>query len=119
MQADARLVEHVKNAGQARADLGREPDALRLAAGKRAALAVEREIIEPDFDEEIAAATRSRAPPRRRSLRCCSVSSSRPMNRAAAAIVSSENWWMFCLGVAAVRIVTARISGFSRAPWQT
>ncbi len=53
MQADARFIEHVKNTGQTRADLRREPDALRFAAGKRAALAIQREIIEPDLDEKL------------------------------------------------------------------
>ena len=38
MQADARLVEHVEHAHQAAADLRGEPDALRLAARKRADL---------------------------------------------------------------------------------
>jgi hypothetical protein len=36
VQADRRLVEDVEDADQAGADLGREPDALRLAAGQRA-----------------------------------------------------------------------------------
>ena len=53
MQADARLVEHIEHAGQPRTDLRREPDALCFAARKRAALAIEGEIIEPDFEEEI------------------------------------------------------------------
>ena len=35
VQADARLVEHVEHARQARADLAGEPDALRLAARQR------------------------------------------------------------------------------------
>src|SRR5690606_13641290 len=34
------------------ADLACEPDALRLAAGQRVGAAVEREIAEPDVDEE-------------------------------------------------------------------
>ena len=55
MQADARLIENVKDAGQSRADLRREPDALRFAAGKRAAFAIEREIAEPDLDEKLQA----------------------------------------------------------------
>ena len=41
MQADARLIEHVENADQTRADLRRQPDALRFAAGKCAAFAVQ------------------------------------------------------------------------------
>ena len=52
MQPDRRLVEHVEHAGQAGADLRGEPDALALAAGQRAGGAGEREIIEPDIDQE-------------------------------------------------------------------
>ena len=48
MQADARLVQNIKHADERRADLRGEPDALRLAAAQRAALAVEREITEAD-----------------------------------------------------------------------
>ena len=36
VQPDRRLVEHVEHADQTAADLAREPDALRLAAGERA-----------------------------------------------------------------------------------
>ena len=36
MQADRRLVEHVEHAGEAAADLGRQPDPLQLAAGEAA-----------------------------------------------------------------------------------
>ena len=52
VQADRRLVEHVEHAGQARADLRGEADALALAARQRAGGAREREIIEPDVDQE-------------------------------------------------------------------
>ena len=52
VQADARLVEHVEDADQARPDLGREPDSLRLAAGQRAGGAVEGEVVQPDVDQE-------------------------------------------------------------------
>ena len=41
VQADARLVEHVEHPDQPGADLGGQPDALRLAAGQRAAGPVE------------------------------------------------------------------------------
>ena len=41
VQADRRLVEHVEHADEPAADLRREPDALRLAAGERARRAVE------------------------------------------------------------------------------
>ena len=53
MQPDAGLIEHIKNAGQPRADLRRQPDALRFPTGKRAAFPVERKIIEPDFDQKL------------------------------------------------------------------
>ena len=48
VQADRRLVQHVHDAGQSRADLRRKPNPLRLAAGERFSRAVERQIIEPD-----------------------------------------------------------------------
>ena len=50
MQADRRLVEHVHHAGQSRADLRRQADALRLAARKRFSRAVERQVVEADVD---------------------------------------------------------------------
>src|SRR5512145_3291409 len=56
MQADRRLVEDVHHPRQARADLAREPDALRLAAGKRLGRALEREVFEADVDQELQAA---------------------------------------------------------------
>ena len=53
VQADARFVENIKHAGQTGADLRGEPDALAFAAGQRAGGAREREIIEPDIDQEL------------------------------------------------------------------
>ena len=52
VQADGRLVEHVEHAGQARADLARQPDPLRFAARERARVARERQIVEPDIDQK-------------------------------------------------------------------
>jgi hypothetical protein len=52
MQSDRGLVENVEDADQARSDLGREPDALALAAGKAARGAVESEVVEADVGEE-------------------------------------------------------------------
>ena len=49
MQADRRLVEHVEHAGEARADLRGEADALALAARQRARGARQGEIFEPDI----------------------------------------------------------------------
>ena len=53
MQADRRLVEHVHDAGQSRADLACETNALRFAAGQRIRRAVEREVIEPDVVQKL------------------------------------------------------------------
>ena len=44
VEADRGLVEHVHDADQTGADLGREADPLRLAAGERAGRAAEREV---------------------------------------------------------------------------
>ena len=52
VQADRRLVEDVQDAHERRPDLGREPDPLGLAAGQRDARPVERQVVEPDVDEE-------------------------------------------------------------------
>ena len=52
VQADRRLVEDVQHADEPRADLRRQADALRLAARERLGGAAEREVVEPDVDEE-------------------------------------------------------------------
>ena len=52
VQPDRRLVEDVQHADEPRADLRREADALRLAAGERLGGAAEREVVEADVDEE-------------------------------------------------------------------
>ena len=52
VQADGRLVEHVEHAAQVRADLRRQADALRLAAGQRGGAAAERQVADADVDEE-------------------------------------------------------------------
>ena len=53
VQADRGLVQHIEHAGEAGADLRGEPDALALAAGERAGGARQRQIIEPDVDQEL------------------------------------------------------------------
>src|SRR5690348_12920697 len=53
VQADRRLIEHIKHAGQARADLRSKTNALAFAAGERARCTREGEIIKPDVDEEL------------------------------------------------------------------
>ena len=52
VQTDARFVEDVEDAGELGADLRSEADALRLAAGKRAAFAIEREVAEAHLVEK-------------------------------------------------------------------
>ncbi len=52
VQADGRLIQHVEHAAQVRAELRREPDALRFAAAQRLGRAAEREVIEPDARHE-------------------------------------------------------------------
>ena len=53
MQPDGGLIEHVEHSGEARADLGREADALRLAAGQRAGRAAEAQVVEADLQQEV------------------------------------------------------------------
>ena len=53
VEADRGLVEHVEHAGEAGADLRGQPDALALAARQRGGGAGERQIVEPDIDEEV------------------------------------------------------------------
>ncbi len=52
MEADRRLVQDIEHAGQARADLRGEPDALALAARERARRAREGQVLEPDIAQE-------------------------------------------------------------------
>ena len=52
MQADRRLIQHVSDALQAGADLRRQPDALRLAAGQGVGGAVQGQVFQADVDEE-------------------------------------------------------------------
>ncbi len=53
VQADGRLVEHIQHSHQAAADLGGQADALRLASGQRAGIAVEGQVVEADVDQEL------------------------------------------------------------------
>ena len=52
MKADGRLVEHVADTLQVRAELGGEPDALRLASRERRRCPIERNVAEPDVLQE-------------------------------------------------------------------
>ena len=53
VEPDARLVENVENATEARTDLRGQADALRFAAGKRRGRAVEAEIAEANSKKEL------------------------------------------------------------------
>ena len=53
MQTDARFIEDIKDSSQAGPDLSGEPDSLRFAATEGAALAIEREIAQPDLEQEL------------------------------------------------------------------
>ena len=53
VQADRWLVEHVEHAGEAGADLRRQPDPLALAAGERGCLAIKRKIAEAHLVEKL------------------------------------------------------------------
>ncbi len=52
VQADRGLIEDVHHPGQARADLARQANALRLAAGERAGAAIEPQIVQAHVDQE-------------------------------------------------------------------
>ena len=52
VQPDRRLVQDVEHAHERRADLGRQPDPLRLAAGEADAGPVQRQVVEPHVHEE-------------------------------------------------------------------
>ena len=52
VQADRRLVEHVQHADEPGADLGGEPNALRLTAGQRGRGPRQRQVVQPDVEQE-------------------------------------------------------------------
>ncbi len=52
MEADARLVQDIHHADQARSDLRCQPDALRLTARKRWSRTVKRQVVQTDVEQE-------------------------------------------------------------------
>jgi hypothetical protein len=52
MQTDRRLVENVHNADQASTDLRGQAYALSLTAGQGLGAAIERQVVQPDIDQE-------------------------------------------------------------------
>ncbi len=53
VETDARLVEDVEHAGQPGTDLRRETDALGFATGQSTRTAREREVVQPDLEQEL------------------------------------------------------------------
>src|SRR6266481_3391078 len=53
MQTDARFIEDIKDSSKAGPDLGGEPDPLCFAATESTALAIQREITQPDLKQEL------------------------------------------------------------------
>jgi hypothetical protein len=58
VEADRRLIQHVKRVDQLRAQGVREADALRLAAGEGARRAVEGQVVQSDVAQELDASAR-------------------------------------------------------------
>ena len=82
MQANGRLIEHVADALQVRAELRRQPDALCLAAGERRRRAVERQVAQAHALQETQAGCESRPAHRARwSPRVCRVADARRTSR--------------------------------------
>ena len=52
MQADARLVQHVHHPLELGADLGGQPDALRLTAGQCGRRSGQRQVLQPDVEQK-------------------------------------------------------------------
>jgi len=67
VESDRRLVEHVQHPDQAAADLRRESDALRLAAGQRRRRTIEAQVVEADVRAGSANRSLTSSPPVRRS----------------------------------------------------
>ena len=55
MQPDRRFVQHVQHAAQSAADLGRQPDPLHLAAGKRRGGPGQGQVLQAHLDQELRA----------------------------------------------------------------
>ena len=91
VQADARLVQHVKHPRQPGADLRGQPDALAFPTGERAAFPVQIQVAQAYLYKKPEAASSPRARSRRRSAAGCPESSSCPMTRCASPMVNRQN----------------------------
>ena len=110
VQPDRGLVEDVEHAGEARADLRGEPDALALAAGQAAGIAGERQVAEADIAQEAEPVVDLLEDAPRDLLMLGAKMRGQRLNQAAAASiarsVTSPMWRPW--------ILTASASGFSR-----
>ena len=52
VQADARFIQDVEHTDQPGTDLGRQPDPLGFPASQRGGCAIERQVVQPDVDQE-------------------------------------------------------------------
>ena len=97
VQADRRLVEDVQHADQPAADLRGEADALRLAAGQRGRVAIQRQVVEARRRAGTAARSMTSLNTRSAIMRSRSLSSTVRKNAAQSRIDSSPTSWMFLL----------------------
>ena len=118
MQADRRLVEHVEHADQSGADLGGQPNALCLTAGQCGRRARQRQVLQPDVEQE--------AEPRLDLLEHLPGDRllARPEGQRVEELRAVGDRQLGDLGDGLVpsrpaASVTARISGFSRVPSQS
>ena len=114
VQPDGRLVEHVEDADEAGADLGGQPDALRLAAGQRARGAVEAEVVQAHVEEEAEPGVDLAQHAVGDGVLALATARGRAGTPAASPMVSDDTSAMLRPDT-----VTARTSGRSRAPSQT
>ena len=115
VQAGGRLVEHVDDAEQARAQLGRDPQPLRLAGGQRRRAAPEAEVAEAEVEQHLDARDQVGADPdarpRRSPPRGSAAGGSELGQRTSGSALTSA--------IGAPAKVTASASGRSPLPPQT
>ncbi len=113
VKPDGGLVEDVDDAGELAAHLGREPDALALSAGERGTGPVERQVGEPDVDEEPKAVADLLE-------EFLGDAGFRPLQCRGRRATRATPGWSCGRGrrCSSTRMRTARLSGRSRSPWQ-
>ena len=113
VQPDGRLVQHVQHADQPGADLGGQPDPLRLAAGQRRRGAVQRQVVQADVEQEAQPGVDLLEDPRRRSA-CPGRTARAPSSSLASSPIGSAQK----SAIDRPSTVTASDTGLSRVPWQ-